>query len=179
MSSPMTSTLRLFSEMVDAARRDGLDITPAVADISDSAAVGRMVADAVNRFGAVDVLVNNAIIHPNRGERGPFLKVPPEGWHDFLTRNLDALYFVTSSVARIMAKNRRGSIINISSNGAVLAHRQSIPYDTLKGALEAFTRALAVDLAPWQVRVNALRPIAVADPAPRGLRRRRAPPPHQ
>jgi 3-oxoacyl-[acyl-carrier protein] reductase len=157
-----------LSEMVDSARRDGLDIVPAVADIADGEAVARMVADAVDRFGAVDVLVNNAVIHPNRGERGPFLTVPPEGWHDFLTRNLDALYLVTSAVARIMAKNRRGSIVNISSNGAILAHRRSIPYDTLKGALEAFTRALAVDLAPWQVRVNALRPIAVAEPAPPG-----------
>jgi NAD(P)-dependent dehydrogenase (short-subunit alcohol dehydrogenase family) len=57
-----------------------------------------------------------------------------------------------------MAKKRRGSIINISTNGAVRPHRNSIAYDAMKGAVDSFTRAAAVDLARWGVRVNSIQP---------------------
>ncbi len=157
-----------LDEVVGSMRAEGLAAEPAVADISDPDAVEAVFERAANDFGGVDILVNNAIIHPMKGERGPFLQVTREGWHAFLSRNLDALYLVTHAAARQMAAKRAGCIIGISSNGAFLAHRQRLAYDTLKGALESFTRALAVDLAPWGVRVNALRPIAVADEAQPG-----------
>ncbi|MHC4714768.1 MAG: SDR family NAD(P)-dependent oxidoreductase, partial [Planctomycetota bacterium] len=146
---------------------DGLAVSAAVADVSDPEAMGAVVEDAVAQFGSLDILINNAVVHPRKGERGVFLKVSDEGWRDFMARNLDALFFTTRCAAEVMARKRRGSIINISSNGAAQAHRQRIAYDTLKGAVESFTRAVAVDLAPWGVRVNAIRPIAVREtPAP-------------
>ncbi|HUU42413.1 MAG TPA: SDR family NAD(P)-dependent oxidoreductase [Planctomycetota bacterium] len=154
--------------LVDAWKKDGLSVSAALADVSDAEAMRRVVEAVVREFGTLDVLVNNAVIHPELGERGPFLKVTSEGWREFMRRNLDALFFTTQHAARVMAKNRSGSVINLSSNGAVQAHRQTIAYDSLKGAVESFTRAVAVDLAPWNVRVNALRPIAVEEPTPPG-----------
>ncbi|MGO4749465.1 SDR family NAD(P)-dependent oxidoreductase, partial [Streptomyces sp. 2MCAF27] len=63
-----------------------------------------------------------------------------------------------------------GTVVNISSHAAARAHRNHIPYDTVKGGVDSFTRAVAVDLAPWNIRVNALRPGSVevdtSDPDP-------------
>jgi 3-oxoacyl-[acyl-carrier protein] reductase len=56
----------------------------------------------------------------------------------------------------------RGSIVNISSNGANRVHRYSIAYDSVKGAIDTFTKAVAVDLAPWGIRCNAIRPGFIA-----------------
>ena len=73
--------------------------------------------------------------------------------------NLGALFYCTHGVARMMARQGiRGSIVNISTNGASRAHRQLIAYDSFKGAVDSFTRAVAVDLGPWGIRVNAIRP---------------------
>jgi 3-oxoacyl-[acyl-carrier protein] reductase len=68
------------------------------------------------------------------------------------------LFYCSHRAARIMAKKRNGSIINISTNGAVRPHRNSIAYDAMKGAVDSFTRAAAVDLARWGVRVNSIQP---------------------
>ena len=149
--------------LVKACADEKLSASAGVADVSDADAMGELIDRTVSEKGTLDILVNNAVVHANLGERGPFLKVAAEGWREFMRRNLDAIFFTTQYAARVMAKRRSGSIINISSNGALLAHRQMIAYDALKGALESFTRAVAVDLAPWQIRVNALRPIAIAE----------------
>lgn len=156
-----------LSKLIESSRSEGLSVSAAPADASDATATSAIVASALRDYGRLDILVNNAVIHANRGERGPFLTVTGEGWREFTTRNMDALFFLTQSAARAMTARRSGCIINISSNGAAQAHRQRIAYDSVKGAMESFTRATAVDLAPWGIRVNAIRPIAVRDtPAP-------------
>jgi len=152
-----------LSRLVEAWKPEGFSLTTDSADVSDAAAMRALVDSTVRDHGRLDLLVNNAVIHANMGERGPFLTVTGAGWREFMARNLNALFILTQCAARAMAKRRSGSIINISSNGAVQAHRQRIAYDSFKGALEAFTRAVAVDLAPWGVRVNAIRPIAVRE----------------
>lgn len=157
-----------IDRLVALCEKEKLSIGPALADCSEGDAMREVIDRAARERGSLDVLVNNAVIHAHKGERGVFLKVTAQGWREFTRRNLDALFFTTQHAARVMAKQRRGSIINISSNGAVQAHRQRIAYDTVKGAVEAFTRAAAVDLAPWGVRVNALRPCAISDEQPPG-----------
>ena len=92
------------------------------------------------------------------GERGPFLKMTSEGWQRYMEANLGMLFFCSHRAAKIMAKKRKGSIINISTNGAVRPHRNSVAYDSMKGAVDSFTRAAAIDLAPWGVRVNSIQP---------------------
>jgi 3-oxoacyl-[acyl-carrier protein] reductase len=132
-----------------------------VADITSEADVTDMIARTLEVFGTIDVLVNNARTNLDIGERGPFLRMNSAAWQAYMKANLGALFFCTHQAARVMAKKRSGSIINISTNGAVRAHREMIAYDASKGAMEAFTRAVAVDLAPWQVRVNGVRPFPI------------------
>lgn len=149
--------------LVNQIRTDGQAIG-VVADVTDKAQADQMFDETMRAFGALDILVNNAHAHLNIGERGPFLRMKAQGWDEYVGRNMGCLFYCTHRAAQIMAKKRRGAIINISSNSASRAHRQLIAYDSVKGAIDAFTRAVAVDLAPWGIRVNAIRPgmIAVA-----------------
>jgi NAD(P)-dependent dehydrogenase (short-subunit alcohol dehydrogenase family) len=109
-------------------------------------------------FGEIDILVNNAATMFRQGEQGFLLSMTSDGWDRFMRANLGALFYCTVRAARIMCGQRRGSIINISSCGSIRPHRQRIAYDSMKGAVDSFTRATAVDLAPWGVRVNAILP---------------------
>jgi NAD(P)-dependent dehydrogenase (short-subunit alcohol dehydrogenase family) len=147
-------------------RKAGGRCIEVVADVTVDAEAERLFAATLEAFGRLDVLVNNAYTPVAAGESGPFLKMTSGGWDRFIALNLGMLFYCTQRAARLMAKNRvRGSIVNIGSNGSVRAHRNLIAYDSVKGAMDSFTRAVAVDLAPWGIRVNVLRPgdIAVDD----------------
>lgn len=144
-------------------RDTGVDAHLAVGDMSDFAQVDRVFAETENALGVVDVLVNNAYARSGQTVWSNFLSVEPSDWELFVNKNMNMLYGCTQRAARGLATNgQKGSIINISSIGAERAHRNCIPYDSVKGAMESFTRAVAVDLAPWNIRVNALRPGAIA-----------------
>jgi 3-oxoacyl-[acyl-carrier protein] reductase len=128
------------------------------ADVTEEQDVERLFSATLQAFGTLDILVNNAQTPVGMGEFSPFLKMNLAGWNEYVRRNMQALFSCTSRAAQIMAAKRHGAIVNISSNGAARAHRRNIAYDSVKGAMDAFTRAVAVDLAPWNVRVNAIRP---------------------
>jgi 3-oxoacyl-[acyl-carrier protein] reductase len=82
-----------------------------------------------------------------------------EAWWDrVLNVNLRAAFLCSLRAARIMARRGGGVIINMSSGGATRAHRGNVAYDASKGGIEAMTRAMALDLAPYGVRVNAVVP---------------------
>ena len=140
-------------------RQQGGTALEVPADVTVEADAARLFDRTMESFGKVDILVNNAQTGLNQGEGGPFLKMRADGWNAYMHANLGALFYCTHRAARLMAKaGIRGSIVNISTNGAVRAHRYSIAYDAMKGAMDSFTRAVAVDLGPWGIRVNALRP---------------------
>jgi len=126
-----------------------------VADVSDSAQVAAMFDTAVDTFGTVDVLVNNAgIVSPMLH----FFDADEAWWRRIIDVNLTGHFLCCHRAARIMAKNGGGSIVNMSSGGATQAHRSFTAYDASKGGIEALTRAMALDLGPYNVRVNALMP---------------------
>jgi NAD(P)-dependent dehydrogenase (short-subunit alcohol dehydrogenase family) len=132
-------------------------------DVSVEAEVTRLFDETLRAFGTLDVLVNNAQMFVDKGESGAFLTMTSAGWDAYVRANMGILFYCTHQAARIMARRGvRGSIINISSNGANRVHRNLIAYDSVKGAIDTFTRAVAVDLAPWGIRVNALRPGMIA-----------------
>ncbi|HWC02360.1 MAG TPA: glucose 1-dehydrogenase [Methylomirabilota bacterium] len=134
-----------------------------VADVSVETEVTRLFKETLRAFGTLDVLVNNAQMFVNKGENGAFLKMTSAGWDAYVRANMGILFYCTHQAARIMARSGvRGCIINISSNGADRVHRNLIAYDSVKGAIDTFTRAVAVDLAPWGIRCNALRPGLIA-----------------
>ncbi|MEM7273527.1 MAG: SDR family NAD(P)-dependent oxidoreductase [Actinomycetota bacterium] len=126
-----------------------------VADVSDSAAVGSMIDAVMDRHGRLDVVVNNAgLISPMLH----FFEADEAWWRRIIDVNLTGHFLVSHPAARIMAKQGGGSIINMSSGGATRAHRSFTSYDAAKGGIEALTRAMALDLGPYNIRVNALMP---------------------
>jgi NAD(P)-dependent dehydrogenase (short-subunit alcohol dehydrogenase family) len=127
----------------------------AVADVSNSDEVATMIDAVMAAHGRIDVLVNNAgIISPMLH----FFDADEAWWRRIIDVNLTGHFLVSHPVARIMAKQGGGSIINMSSGGATKAHRAFTAYDATKGGIEALTRAMALDLGPYNVRVNALMP---------------------
>ena len=128
---------------------------PFAADVSDKAQVDAMFDAALARFGAIDVLVNNAgDIHSARH----FLNADEEWWDRMLGVNLKGAFLCSFRAAQSMVKRRSGVILSMSSGGATKAHRGNVAYDASKGGIEAMTRAMALDLAPYGVRVNAVVP---------------------
>jgi NAD(P)-dependent dehydrogenase (short-subunit alcohol dehydrogenase family) len=135
----------------------GLAIT-AIADVSNKSQVDRIFDTTLERFGAVDVLVNNAgLINTERH----FLEADEAWWDRILSVNLKGVFLCSSRAAQVMARRHQGVIINLSSGGATRAHRGNAAYDAAKGGIEALTRAMALDLAPYGIRVNALVPGAI------------------
>jgi len=131
---------------------------PFAADVSQKAAVDAMFDAVLARFGTIDVLVNNAgDIHASKH----FLDGDEAWWDHVLAVNLKSVFLCSHRAAQVMARKGRGSIINMSSGGATKAHRGNVAYDASKGGIEAMTRAMALDLAPYGVRVNAVVPGAI------------------
>lgn len=134
---------------------DGGSAISAVADVSNSEQVGAMVDAAMAEHGRIDVLVNNAgLVSPMLH----FFEADEAWWRKIIDVNLTGHFIVSHPIARIMAKQGGGSIINMSSGGATRAHRAFTAYDATKGGIEALTRAMALDLGPYNIRVNALMP---------------------
>ena len=145
----------LVTGTVDAINASGGSAMGAVADVSNSEQVGAMIDAAMQAHGRIDVLVNNAgIVSPMLH----FFEADEEWWRRIVDVNLTGHFLVSHPTARIMAKQGGGCIINMSSGGATRAHRAFTAYDATKGGIEALTRAMAIDLAGYGIRVNALMP---------------------
>jgi len=125
------------------------------ADVADKAQVDQFFDAALERFKTIDVLVNNASL-TNTARH--FLEADERWWDQILAANLKSAFLCSLRAAQVMARRRQGVIINMSSGGASRAHRGNAAYDAAKGGVEALTRALALDLGPYGVRVNALVP---------------------
>lgn len=124
-------------------------------DVSNSSDVNGMFDAIESAMGEVQILVNNA------GLVGPmlhFFEADEAWWRKIIDVNLTGHFLCAHRAARPMARAGSGVIINMSSGGATRAHRAFTAYDATKGGIEAFTRALALDLGPYGIRVNALMP---------------------
>jgi len=125
------------------------------ADVSSKEQVDALFDTALAAFGTVDVLVNNA---GNIYAARHFLEGDEAWWDRVLDVNLKGSYLCAHRAAHIMVRQHSGVIVNMSSGGATRAHRGNVAYDASKGGIEAMTRAMALDLAPYGVRVNAIVP---------------------
>ncbi|MBV9125725.1 MAG: 3-oxoacyl-[acyl-carrier-protein] reductase [Planctomycetes bacterium] len=128
------------------------------ADVTNGEAVQGCVDRVEKEWGRLDILVNNAgIIRDDL-----FIRMEPEAWKSVLETNLGGTYHFCRAVAYLMMKQRRGRIINVSSVVAEHANPGQTNYAASKGAINAFTRALAVELASRNVTVNAIAPGFIA-----------------
>jgi 3-oxoacyl-[acyl-carrier protein] reductase len=148
---------KTVKESADDIRAIGGTVLEVLADVTSYDDVQRLFDETLRVFGTVDILVNNAQT-PVKGASGPFLRLTREAWDTYVQKNMGALFYCTQRAAAVMTAKRKGSIINISTNATQRVHRRGIAYDSVKGAMDVFTMAVAVDLAPWGVRVNAIRP---------------------
>jgi NAD(P)-dependent dehydrogenase (short-subunit alcohol dehydrogenase family) len=124
------------------------------ADVSQPDQVQRMVQQVLERFGQIDVLINNAGGH----QRAPFLELPLELWQRVIDVDLTGPFLVSQAVARQMAPRGYGKIIHTTSVNANVAQPNLTHYCAAKGGLQMLTRAMALDLAQYGIRVNAIAP---------------------
>lgn len=132
----------------------GLPVLAVEGDLSQPDAIRHLFAKTGEKFGAVDLLVNNAA----NLQRKRLLEEHEELLALQLETNIRGPYLCSFHAAKLMSQGQGGVIIHISSVGAIRAHWRGFPYDITKGAIDSLTRAMAVDLAEHNIRVNAIAP---------------------
>lgn len=126
-------------------------------DVSNEAAVAAAVSAALESFGKVDILVNNAAYFNAKG----VLDMPLKEWRDQLSVILDGSFLFTKYVAQSMIEQEiRGAVVNLISTAGHQGEPRNVAYSTGKCGLLNFTRSVAMELAPYGIRVNSLTPTA-------------------
>lgn len=140
-------------ETVLAIQANGGEAVAVKADVSNEADVKNFIQTAIDTYGQIDILFNNAGIYAP----GTVEATSMDDWNRSLNVNVTAL-FLASKHAMPYLKETKGNIINTASAGGIIGFPEAISYATTKGAVISFTRALAVDYAEDGVRVNAIAP---------------------
>lgn len=135
----------------------GVETIGVHADFKSDDEIERLFQATLDRFGTLDLLVNNAADL----RRTAFFDADTPLLDHQLAVNVRAPYLCALRAAAIMRPVKRGNIVNISSVGGIRAHWAGLPYDVTKGAIDAMTRAMALDLAREGIRINAIAPGAI------------------
>jgi len=139
----------------------GRDAAAFVADVSKSAEVASTVEAIVKRFGRIDILVNNVAISDNKN----ILDISEEEWDRVMAVTLKGPFLMGQRVAKQMvAQGSGGKIVNIGSTSGFRGRSRAIAYSTAKGGVVNLTRSMAVQLAPHNIRVNAISPNKTGSP---------------
>jgi NAD(P)-dependent dehydrogenase (short-subunit alcohol dehydrogenase family) len=125
-----------------------------VCDLSSLSSIPSLIENIVAEFGKIDILVNNAGIN----QKKVFEEVTDEEFQHILTTNVTAVFSISREVVKDMLKRKSGCIINISSMAAQYGLPKVIAYSASKTAIDGMTRAMAVELSPNGIRVNAIAP---------------------
>jgi 3-oxoacyl-[acyl-carrier protein] reductase len=143
-----------LAETIAAIESAGGKAIPCIADITDRAAVDRMVAAILNRFGRLDILVNNAVTHATK----PFLELSFADWRAPITVTLDGAFHCTQAVVPTMMRAGGGSIVNMGGLFGHMPIPNRAPTAAAKAGLAGLTRALALELAAHNINVNYVAP---------------------
>lgn len=130
-----------------------------VCDVSDENKVNEVAATAIEKFGKIDILVNNAALW--RGHSS-FIETPVEVWKKFFDVNIMGVVYCTRAVLPKMLENGYGRVINVASVAGVYGNANMAHYSATKGALIAFTKALAKEVTDKGVLVNSVSPGSVS-----------------
>ncbi len=132
----------------------GQDAESILCDLTELNKLPDLVKEIVQKFGKIDVLINNAGVHLKK----PLLKVTDEEFMKVIHTNETVVFALSRETARVMIRQKSGSIINISSMAAKYGIPEVIAYTAAKSAVEGMTRAMAVELSPHGIRVNCIAP---------------------
>lgn len=146
--------LEKVAEEVRALDHRSLAVPASIATKSD---VERLVETSLREFGTIDILVNNAAMNI----LAPLLDLREEGWDKILNTDLKGYYLCSQAVGKVMVPKRKGNIINIASIGAARASPRMGAYCIAKAGVVMLTKVLAVELAEYNIRANAIAPAMV------------------
>ena len=139
-------------------RAEGADVIGLAVDVADPQSVDRMVAQTVERFGRLDILVNNAALFAVLMPKRAFQDLQPEDWDRVLAVNVKGLFLCARAAFPHLRDSGHGRIISISSGTVFSGSPGFLHYVTSKGAVIAFTHALARELGEHNITVNAIAP---------------------
>jgi NAD(P)-dependent dehydrogenase (short-subunit alcohol dehydrogenase family) len=141
----------------------GGDATLFVADVSKAASVADLVKDVVARYGRVDILVNNVAISDNKH----IFDITEDEWDRVISVTLKSQFLMGQQVGKQMAAQGGGRIVNVGSTSGFTGRSRAIAYSAAKGGVANLTRAMAAQLAPHKIRVNAIVPNKIGSPVGR------------
>jgi NAD(P)-dependent dehydrogenase (short-subunit alcohol dehydrogenase family) len=155
----MIADIEEAGDLVDemAARYGAEAVAASRFDVSNEKDVARVARETLDRFGQIDILVNNAALYAKLTPR-TFTEWDAELWDKVMTINVRGPYLMARHVAPHMMERRSGKIINIASGAPYKGVPRMLPYVTSKGAIIAFTRALSRELGDYGIAVNSLSP---------------------
>jgi NAD(P)-dependent dehydrogenase (short-subunit alcohol dehydrogenase family) len=152
-----------LNHTADLCRQHGAAVLVERLDVRDLSAAEKAVQRALARFGRVDILLNNAGIAAPSGKI--LHEIDEAEWQLMIDVDLSGAWRMMKTVGKVMAQQRSGSVINISSTAGTVGYRNFSGYVAAKHGIIGLTRAAALDYAPLRVRVNALLPGSVRDDA--------------
>lgn len=120
--------------------------------VTDRHGMKKLTRELVEKWGGIDILINNAAI--NRGDN--FATTTDRAWDEVIHTNVDSLFAVTKPIYKVMIRQRKGSILNITSIGAMRALPTAVHYATSKAAMIGFTKCLSREAGTFGVQVNAI-----------------------
>ena len=124
------------------------------ADVSKKEEANALIDFAIKKYGKIDVLINNAGIAQTK----LFTEITDEDWNNIINTNLNSAFYCSREAVKNMIHNKSGLIINISSIWGITGASCEVAYSTSKAAINGFTKALAKELGPSNIRVNAIAP---------------------
>ena len=132
----------------------GKEIEIIKADVSKKEEAEKLIQFAINKFNKIDILINNAGI----SQEGLFTDVTEEEWQKIINTNLNSVFYCNQQALKYMIQEQQGCIINISSIWGETGASCEVAYSTTKAAINGMTKALAKEVGPSNIRVNAIAP---------------------
>lgn len=142
------------NELYNELKSKGYEVRIFKADVSKKEEACALVNYTIGQFEKIDVLINNAGI----SKSGLFTDITDEQWHEIMNVNLNGVFYITKKALQYMVPECSGKIINISSMWGLVGASYEVDYSTSKAAVIGFTKALAKELGPSNIQVNAIAP---------------------